>query len=210
MAKVQIKSDTINPFGGLFSIFGQFDRSGLRSVIDKHLGRRGSTKAAYSHGDVFASLFGSYLCGGDAIEERLPFDKLLELQEHNSVEFLAYLDGDSLVGFTYVYHFADMSWWFYFAVAPAMRGKGLGEEILKLLVERLGHRRIVMDVEDHTQPHAPNTAQRVRRHDFYARHGFADSGVKRTYAGVTYNYMVRGGSFTTDDLAALFSGINWK
>ena len=69
MAKLQIKSDTINPFGGLFSIFRQFDRSGLRSVIDRHLGKRGSTKSAFSHGDVFASLFGSYLCGGDAIED---------------------------------------------------------------------------------------------------------------------------------------------
>ncbi|MBQ7691763.1 MAG: hypothetical protein IJT30_11335 [Muribaculaceae bacterium] len=38
-------------------------------VIDSHLGRRGTTKAAFSHGDVFASLFGSYLCGGDAIED---------------------------------------------------------------------------------------------------------------------------------------------
>ena len=69
MAKLQIKSDNINPFGGLFSIFKQFDRSGLRSVIDKHLGKRGSTKAAFSHGDVFASLFGNYLCGGDVIED---------------------------------------------------------------------------------------------------------------------------------------------
>ena len=69
MAKVQIKSDTINPFGGLFLIFNQFNRSGVRSVIDKHLGKRGLTKAAFSHGDVFTSLFGNYLCGGDVIED---------------------------------------------------------------------------------------------------------------------------------------------
>lgn len=37
MAKLQIKSGIINPFGGLFSIFRQFDRSGFRSVIDMHL-----------------------------------------------------------------------------------------------------------------------------------------------------------------------------
>ena len=42
MAKIQLKSDNINPFGGLFSIFNQFDRSGLRQVIDGHLGRRGA------------------------------------------------------------------------------------------------------------------------------------------------------------------------
>ena len=69
MAKIQLKSDNINPFGGLFSIFQQFDRSGLRQTIDSALGKRGTTKAAFSHGDVFASLFGSYLCGGDCIED---------------------------------------------------------------------------------------------------------------------------------------------
>ena len=56
MAKIQLKSDDINPFGGLFSILNIFNRSGLRSVIDRHLGRRGMTKAAFTHGDVFASM----------------------------------------------------------------------------------------------------------------------------------------------------------
>ena len=41
MAKIQLKSDNINPFGGLFSILNIFNRGGLRSVIDRPLGRRG-------------------------------------------------------------------------------------------------------------------------------------------------------------------------
>ena len=69
MAKIQLKSDNINPFGGLFSILNIFNRSGLRSVIDQHLGRRDMTKADFTHGDVFASMFGSYLCGGDRIKD---------------------------------------------------------------------------------------------------------------------------------------------
>lgn len=69
MAKIQLKSDNINPFGGLFSILNIFNRCGLRAVIDQHLGQRGMTKAAFTHGDVFASMFGSYLCGGDCIED---------------------------------------------------------------------------------------------------------------------------------------------
>ena len=52
MAKIQLKSDNINPFGGLFSILNQFDRSGLRPVIDRHLGQRGMTNAAFTHGDL--------------------------------------------------------------------------------------------------------------------------------------------------------------
>ena len=69
MAKIQLKSDNINPFGGLFSILSMFNRSGLRSVIDGHLGQRGRAKAAFTHGDVFASMFSGPLCGGDCIED---------------------------------------------------------------------------------------------------------------------------------------------
>lgn len=46
-----------------------FNRSGLRSVIDGHPGRRARTKAAFTHDDVFASMFGGDLCGGDCIKD---------------------------------------------------------------------------------------------------------------------------------------------
>ena len=44
MAKIQLKSANINPFGGLFSILNIFNRGGLRSVIDRPLGRRGGPR----------------------------------------------------------------------------------------------------------------------------------------------------------------------
>ncbi len=69
MAKLAIKSDNITPFGGLYSIFNRFSASGLRETIDSHLGRRSSDPKAFTYGDVFGSLFGSYLCGGDCIED---------------------------------------------------------------------------------------------------------------------------------------------
>lgn len=69
MAKVQIKSDNITPFGGLHSILKQFNHSGVRKTVDSFLGMRGTSPRAYSYGDVFASLFASYLCGGDCIED---------------------------------------------------------------------------------------------------------------------------------------------
>ena len=39
MAKIQIKSEKLTPFGGIFSIMEQFD-STLSSVIDSSLGLR--------------------------------------------------------------------------------------------------------------------------------------------------------------------------
>ena len=69
MAKIQLKSDKITPFGGLYSIFNQFNRSGVRKTVDSFLGSRSCDPKAFSYGDVFASLFASYLCGGDCIED---------------------------------------------------------------------------------------------------------------------------------------------
>ena len=69
MAKIQLKSDNITPFGGLYSIFNQFNRSGVRETVDSFLGRRSLDPKAFSYGDVFASLFANYLCGGDCIED---------------------------------------------------------------------------------------------------------------------------------------------
>jgi len=61
MAKIQLKSDNITTYGGLFSIFKQFSTSCLRQTVDSHLGKRGKTDAAFTYGDIFASLFSSYL-----------------------------------------------------------------------------------------------------------------------------------------------------
>ena len=69
MAKLRIKSDNITPYGGIFSIFRQFGTSGLRKAIDSHLGMRSADPKAFSYGDIFASLFANYLCGGDCIED---------------------------------------------------------------------------------------------------------------------------------------------
>lgn len=72
MAKIQLKSDNITPFGGLYSIFNQFNCSGVRKTVDSFLGSRSRDPKAFSFGDVFASLFASYLCGGNCID--LDFD----------------------------------------------------------------------------------------------------------------------------------------
>ena len=69
MAKLAIKSDNITPFGGLYSVFNRFSASGLRETIDSHLGKRSSDPKAFTYSDVFGSLFGNYLCGGDCIED---------------------------------------------------------------------------------------------------------------------------------------------
>ena len=67
MAKIQIKSEKLTPFGGIFSIMEQFD-STLSSVIDSTLGLRCSS-FGYQYSEIVRSLMSIYFCGGSCIED---------------------------------------------------------------------------------------------------------------------------------------------
>ena len=68
MAKVQIKSEKLTPFGGIFSIMEQFD-SVLSPVIDSTLGRRCRTSIGYQYSEIIRSLMSVYFCGGSCVED---------------------------------------------------------------------------------------------------------------------------------------------
>ena len=67
MAKVQIKSEKLTPFGGIFSIMEQFD-SMLSSVIDSTLGLR-CRLFGYQYSEIVRSLMSIYFCGGSCVED---------------------------------------------------------------------------------------------------------------------------------------------
>ena len=64
MAKIQIKSEKLTPFGGIFSIMEQF----LAQTIDSTLGLR-CTMFGYQYSEILHSLMCVYLCGGSCSEE---------------------------------------------------------------------------------------------------------------------------------------------
>lgn len=68
MAKVAIKSEKITPFGGIFYVADVFNTSGLRELIDRVLGVR-STWIGYQYSDIIGSIFNTFLCGGDHLED---------------------------------------------------------------------------------------------------------------------------------------------
>ena len=67
MAKIQIKSEKLTPFGGIFSIMEQFD-STLSSVIDSTLGLR-CRSFGYRYSEIIRSLMSIYFCGDSCIED---------------------------------------------------------------------------------------------------------------------------------------------
>ena len=55
MAKVQIKSEKLTPFGGIFSIMEQFD-SMLSPIIDQTLGQRCRSIIGYQYSEIMGHL----------------------------------------------------------------------------------------------------------------------------------------------------------
>ena len=69
MTKVAIKNENITSFGGIYHIMDVFSKLGFEKLTESVLGKRGSSGKAFSHGSIFGSLFFSYLCGGDCLED---------------------------------------------------------------------------------------------------------------------------------------------
>ncbi len=69
MTKVAIKNGNITSFGGIYHVMDVFSKLGLENLTESVLGRRGCSGKAFSYGSVFASVFFSYLCGGECLED---------------------------------------------------------------------------------------------------------------------------------------------
>ena len=67
MAKVQIKSEKITPFGGIFHVREQFSHY-VGPIIDKVLGLR-CASYGYQYSKIVGSLSSVYFCGGDCVED---------------------------------------------------------------------------------------------------------------------------------------------
>lgn len=133
-------------------------------------------------------------------DEKIPWDDLLRLIDPMSLDFTAYYDGDTFIGFTIVYPRKTFSWYWYFAVCEDLRGHGYGQQILTRLINKYENQALVLDMESPYQEPCPNLEQRKRRHGFYLRNGFRDTDVYRSYNGVVMTVMMRGlSAFTLQD-----------
>ena len=69
MVKVAIKNENITSLGGIYHIMDVFSKLGFEKLTESVLGKRGSSGKAFCYGSIFGSLFFSYLCGGECLED---------------------------------------------------------------------------------------------------------------------------------------------
>lgn len=132
-------------------------------------------------------------------DEQIPWDDLMKLIVSMSLDFTAYYQEDKLIGFTIVYPRKSFNWFWYFAVLSELRGEGLGQQILSMLIEKYRNSSNILDMESPDQT-CDNQIQRQRRHDFYLRNGFWDTGLIKSYGNVDMTIMANGDrAFTMND-----------
>ena len=69
MAKVNIKSEKITPFGGIYYASKAFYALSLDKVINGTLGVRSSTYNGYQWDEIMSAMSDVFLCGGDCVED---------------------------------------------------------------------------------------------------------------------------------------------
>ena len=132
-------------------------------------------------------------------EEQIPWKDLMRLMKTMSLDFTVYYEDGNLVGLTIVYPRKQFNWFWYFAVPEELRGQGVGQRILTQLIEKYKGKSNILDMESPEQV-CENSEQRKRRHAFYLRNGFRDTGVGKSFKGIDYTIMMNGeGTFTQSD-----------
>ena len=145
-------------------------------------------------------------------EEQIPWKDLMRLMKTMSLDFTVYYEDGNLVGLTIVYPRKQFNWFWYFAVPEELRGQGIGQRILTQLIEKYGGRSNILDMESPEQV-CENSEQRKRRHAFYLRNGFRDTGVGKSFKGIDYTIMMIGeGTFTQRDYDLIIDELHsfWK
>lgn len=109
------------------------------------------------------------------VEQRIPFWALRLRSGMNGMELVSYFDDDVFCGFSCQMATSDMTYVYYLAVDPAMRGRGHGGRILEHLKQTRPDIPVALDIEARDR-NADNARQREARRSFYIKNGFASTG----------------------------------
>ena len=112
--------------------------------------------------------------------EQLPGDSAMEVLG-------IYLDEDSddFAGFFTTADCGTFSFVLFFATLPEKRSNGIGSKAIKVLVEHCGDRPLVLTYESIYQE-SDNAEQRRRRHSFYVKNDFYETGWFTEEAGTEF------------------------
>ena len=100
-------------------------------------------------------------------------------------EIIAYYEDDEFIGFTFLTSYQDIVYLSFFAIKEDKRNQGYGSLLLEELKELYKDKVLLICFEEVNKKYEdyPN---RLRRENFYKRHGFIDNEMLTNEAGVIY------------------------
>ena len=136
-------------------------------------------------------------------QERFGLDIMLRLADEGKLDVFALMHSGEAAGMFVMCLHGHTAYVCYFAIDKALRGKGLGGEVIRSICSHYAGRQIVLEIEA-LDKSAENYPQRKRREEFYLRAGFRHTDRYIRYEGVTYELMFTGAeSFDAADFDAL-------
>ena len=124
--------------------------------------------------------------------ERFPWHMLVRKAKAGKAELLTLENDGKNSGFAYVITNEDLAYLFFFAVSEDCRGKGIGTETIKQLIDRYSDKRLFLAIEPLDEA-VDNYAQRLKRHDFYLNCGLTDLPCRLKEFKMVYSVMSDGG-----------------
>lgn len=136
--------------------------------------------------------------------ERAPFRLLIKRSAQGRADFWIICEENKNIGLAYVVTMNKLSYLFYYAVAPSLRGKGFGTRALKDLIEKYSGCRLFLALEDWREK-ADNQEQRIKRHEFYKNCGLHDLPYRLKEASVIYAIMGTGEPVEPEEYKAMMN-----
>lgn len=139
--------------------------------------------------------------------EKKPFFVIRRKQRKGTMEILSVEDANGdFLGFAITILHKDIVLLDYFAISPTCRGQGIGTKVLALLEERYAGKRILLEIEDPDEP-ADNTAERLRRREFYLRNGLTIQDYKVWLFGVKMLILTNRSTVTFEEYHEIFEQV---
>lgn len=123
--------------------------------------------------------------------ERKSLPVIHSAMDQGIYECYGLMDGEEVVGYVYLVCLDGEYLVDYVAVDPSVRNRGLGSELLRLLLLYLeGAKSLILEVEDPDKAKTPEEKSlQTRRYEFYLRNHFYDTGVRVNCFGVPFRIL---------------------
>ena len=135
-------------------------------------------------------------------EERVPWFFMNAKSRKDGANLYGVYDGDIFVGLVHEVYFRDITYVFFLAVSPKLRGKGYGGAVLEEIKRKNEGRRVILNIET-LDEECDNREERVRRKNFYLKNGFNEAGYKTRENNVLYEMLYYGGIVSEEEYSAL-------